>query len=236
MHIYLLILIVSLVPLFVAGTLRNRLPRWCPIVIPPLVLVPLIWVPIDLMTAPIWIFAFVAFVFSVLSLIARSVIIVVKWCRNKQLPDSSATFGALRPLLVVSLYLFAYGMTKLSLRSANVFAARTALEIQAICDANGLCPKEMPGWQDPYEDIGGSDTEDNSTRIVLYGAFGAKYKVTYNMSNHLKTFSVNVRHNIDESFCVRGGVEKELTASFFAEDGSISEIDIRNLIRSFKSP
>jgi len=167
---------------------------WGKIVIPPLLMVPLAFMPMDFGTGFLWFIAFCVFLKSSIGL-ARA--LYRRLAEKERFKKEQ-----LRPLLAVVILVLAVVLVTASLRSADNFARRLAAAVQAQCRQEGRCPDRVDGH--------GLDFSRPGFGRCEYGDYGARYTVAYVLSEDKRGFEVRVRHNIDEFFIVKGGVEKKL--------------------------
>lgn len=220
MTILLPIYIALLVPVFITYKIKNRYLRWGCIILPPFLLVPLVWIPWDIMSAGLWAPAMLAMLFSVGSVVVNVAVAVVRRVRKQDAVGRRLVVRLIRPLSVVCIFFCAVNTVALSMKSADIYAVELGRQIQQACDANGVCPEFVEGW----EQSGGGQL----VYRILYGKYGTKYPLSYSVSEDGKEFMIKVRHNIDETFYVTGGVDRDLMAEI-SITGYREEIDVNEL-------
>ncbi|MCU0756689.1 MAG: hypothetical protein MUE46_16505 [Xanthomonadales bacterium] len=173
----------------------NRVFRWIFVIVPPLSLLSLAKVPVDIGTAFLHLILGVAFVWSLLSL----VLLLIKAVLFRDGDRRDWVIRAVGPLLFVAVQILVWMAHDHSLRAARIFAAETAIAVQAVCDQAAVVPSEIVGW------AGGGAGDASSTRFG--SRFGSWYPIRYFVNN--QAYSVMVRISIDESFVISGGIGKE---------------------------
>ena len=216
------IYIALLVIVLITYKIKNPYLRWFFILSPPLPLLLLVWIPWDISTTQIWIHAIIAVLFSLISVLLKTVGALIRKVKGKKLTEPTLRIKLIRPVLVICIVIGAFILVNLSLKSANVYAVEIAKEIQNSCDINSVCPEIIEGWKI-------SDRENISCSI-MYGNYGTKYPVRYKSSDDKCEFSIVVRHNIDESFYVTGGVNQKLKAGY-SYCGNPITVDVNTLER-----
>lgn len=214
------IYIALLVPVFITYKIKNRYLRWGCIILPPFLLVPLILVPLDIGSVGLWVPAMLAMLFSVGSVVVNVAVAVVRKVRKQDAVGRRLAVRLIRPLSVVCIFFCAINTVMLSRKSADIYAVEVGRRIQRACDANGVCPKVVKGW----EQSGGGQLAYQ----ILYGKYGTKYPLSYSVSEGGKEFVIRVRHNIDEVFYVTGGVDRDVMAEI-SVTGYREEIDVNEL-------
>jgi hypothetical protein len=175
--------------------IRNRILQWGLILIPPLLLFAMIFVPWDIGTTMIWLVVYIIFLISLFKLCVYLWKILLKH-------NSEIRIQLIRPLLTMAVIIISRILVSESLVSADSYAVKMAMEIQEQVNKNSKCPEHLEGWeQDRY-----------SVWYKLYGKYGTKYRVRYDLSKDKQEFTFSVRHNIDEGFHIAGGVGKTLQA------------------------
>jgi len=170
----------------------KRVMAWIKIILPPLLLIPLLYMPFDIGSAIFWVAAFVIFVKSLLSLFG----FIYRRLRKKD----SLQKELIRPLLAVIIVIFDVVCIVASQRSADIYAKNNAMIAQKECRYSKECPDHIDGME--FVRSGVSKT--------YYGKFGSKYPVLYTRSEDGKSFEIMVRHNIDDIYIIRGGVDIQL--------------------------
>ena len=165
---------------------------WFKIILPPLFLIPLLFVPFDMLTAILWFVAFVVFVKSIASL-AKS---IYRRVRGKKQFQKEL----IRPALAIIIIILDVMLIVASQNSADTFARHVANIAQGQCKKNDKCPDRVDGME----------FVENGLSKISYGDYGAKYPVTYKVSEDKKSFGVTVRHSIDSFLTIKGGVENEI--------------------------
>jgi hypothetical protein len=172
----------------------NRVLRWAFVVIPPLSLLSLAKVPVDIGTAFLHLLLGVAFVWSIISLM----LLLIKAVLFRDGNWRDQLIRAVGPLLFVAVQILVWMAHDHSLRAARIFAAETAIAVQAVCDQTAVVPSHIAGW------AGGGAGDASSTRFG--SRFGSCYPIRYFVNK--QAYSVMVRISIDESFVISGGVGK----------------------------
>ena len=177
--------------------------------VPPLLLLPLIFIPNDLITSVLWFIADIIFVISVFSF-AWKFVKMYKFHRVGDL-DSVASIKRkmVRPALAIFIISLATLCGFLSIKSADMYGIEVAKKIQSECVTERICPQIVTGWSDVRS------TETYPTSATFYGLFGTEYLLKYTPKNNLTEFDIEVRHSIDESFSIVGGVDQSLSASLW---------------------
>jgi hypothetical protein len=213
--------IILIVVIMVTYGIKNPFLRWIFILLPPLSLLLLMWVPIDLITTALWGPAMLAFVISIISIVYRLTCAYINKLKKKPPSPITLKIELIRPILVVLIFPTVFGITKLSQKSADIYAAKTAKNVQRMCNENGVCPEFIEGWEVGVESWYASSK--------LYGRYGSKYIIRYCIEDDPNGFTIIVRHNIDEGFYIYGGVGKTLQAEMSIEEDS-TPVDINELI------
>ena len=168
----------------------SRIIDWLVILLPPLLLTPLVFIPIDLSLAVFfWMVAAVVFFVS-LRTIGRFL-----WNGPRR--------KLIRPMLAILAMVSAVMMISASRRSADEYASSLALVAQQLCQSKGEC-------QETLEGISCDRTLAADRCVSGYGDYGSQFAVSYSISPDKASFTVQVRHNIDERLILRGGVHQEL--------------------------
>jgi len=81
-------------------------------------------------------------------------------------------------------------------------------KIHVICNAQNNCPGRIEGWEDGVEG-------DWYSSFIIYGNFGAKFRITYKVADDGQSFRMTVKHNIDEGFDISGGVNKNFESDLW---------------------
>lgn len=139
----------------------------------PLLLVGLL--PLDMMTVLAW---FAAFFFA-----GRAVVRLLLEAPTRR-----------REALRIGAFVGAIALQVASVAIAKAFVADTVRDVQAQCDAAGVCPAALPGWEPRF---GGSTHTAGLVPV---------YRVSYQPSPDLQSFYVGVRFNINMGEGWRGGV------------------------------
>jgi len=211
--------VVLLILVIFTYRIKNPYLFWSCIIFPPLGLLLLIWMPIDIGSTPFWAPAIVAFVFSVCSIVFKTIWVLIRKMRNKPPILPSLSIRIIRPIMVIIIFPGVFYIVKLSLESADTYAVKVAKDVQEICDSNGACPEFIKGWK--------VDDRKRCVCETMYGKYGTKYPIRYNVEGN--DFRVWVRHNIDEAFSVSGGVDKILEAELHIEGKRIM-VDTNSLV------
>lgn len=202
-YIPIIFVLISICLIF--GT-KNKYLRWPSIIIPPLFILPLIWISWDIVAIILWYPAIVAFIWSVISIIVRAIKTIIR--HRKKLPAIKyQRTQFIRPILTIVVYLCVIGVVRLSIRSADDYGIKIAKQIQAQCKEQGICLNKIDGWVDVGENA-------RAMSYIFYGKYGTKYFLRYYINDDKNEFTIDVKHNIDESFYIKGGVNKKLKATF----------------------
>jgi len=182
--------------------------RWLLVLYPPVWMVFLFWIPFDIFQIIFWFPAAIAFFLSILSLLFQFWRILYRFKkRMDQIPFCKTRL--VRPILTIIIFLMASFSLKLSLIAADQYAVKKAKEIQEIVNMERKCPLFLKEW--PHDSI-------------MYGRFGTKYPVTYNLSNDdPNEFIICVRHSIDDRFYVKGGIDRELQVFVILDSDKIKK-------------
>ncbi|MDO8504397.1 MAG: hypothetical protein Q7S36_00910 [Candidatus Liptonbacteria bacterium] len=113
-----------------------------------------------------------------------------------------------RPVLVTGIFLLAVLFAFLSIKSADAYGIETAKRVQAECTAQGICPETISEWSEPF-------SSTYAASETSYGLFGTKYILRYMPRNNRMEFEIEVRHALEDSFSVKGGVNKPLSGSMW---------------------
>jgi len=207
-------LLTVLVILIVCITYRVHNPalRWFFIILPPLSLILLYWIPQNSAGMLYWIPASIAFLWSAISILVNTIIIVKKEIKHESLP-ALLKIKFIRPSLTIVICLTAIIAERQSLASADKYAIETAKNIQAIAKTSHNIPEKIDGWNE--------HTWDSNDCRIMYGKYGTKYPITYEYSSDKKEFTIWVRHSIDITFYIYGGVEIPLNAQLSIDDRTI---------------
>jgi len=163
------------------------------------------------MTIDFWGPAFIAYLWSIVSLLINIIRIIVRaYKKEQQIKFVKTRF--VRPILTICIFLIVFSFVQQSRFSANKYAMEVGKEIQSIADTNGICPEKIQGWV--------VSERDPNMYGTMYGKYGTKYPVKYLPSENRKEFTISVYNNIDEHFYVTGGVELELRATHSGPGGS----------------
>lgn len=188
----------------------NSFLNWLRIIVdrfvPPLFLLPLFIFPNDLITSIFWASGELFFLISIISIIWKLFKLRSLCAHGDILAIASLKTKLIRPTLTIAIFLFALLFAFLSIKSADAYGIKTAKLIQAECATQGICPETISGWSKPL-------SSTYAASETYYGLFGTKYILRYIIINNQSEFEVEVRHNIDESFSVKGGVNKALSGS-----------------------
>lgn len=182
--------------------IKNIIFRWIAIILPPLLLSLWAFIPIDMITILFWIVGFIITGVSGISLLLKLISFVKTNSKNKQ-ERHFLKIQMIKPTLAIMVFCLVLLSINLSVKSADDFALRKAQKIHRICNADQTCPEMVPGWE---RGVPG----DWFQSVILYGRYGTKYRITYTVSDDKKSFSMTVKHNIDEAFDISGGVNKEV--------------------------
>jgi hypothetical protein len=197
-YAYLLALVVSVVLIFFTHRTKSNRIFWWAIVFPPLTLMYLIFINMDIWTVMHWLMGFLVMVFSIVTLLYRSVMILQYKFKRKDL-DKRYELRLIRPALAIFVVLLAYNMVHWSMDSADAYARDLAVDIQKKCNNEKVCPAQLDGWE---------EIESWSTGAMLYGKYGSKYLIRYFAKGN--SFSLQVKHDIDEKLSIFGGVDRPL--------------------------
>ncbi len=211
-YLPLLISIVLIFTVFITYRVKNRFVLWTLILIPPLFLVPLYRINRDLITAIIWTPAYVALIWSIISIIINIIRAIVRLLTKKPKVRLFKT-RFVRPSLVIIIFLFINFTVNLSMTSADNYGMAISKKIQIEANANGICPNKIKGWADTPQDWVDCQT--------WYGDYGTKYLLRYMVSDDKKEFTIQIKHNIDEAVNISGGVNKPLKAEKWVEEKTI---------------
>jgi len=198
-----------LICLLIAFTskIKNPVLRWIAILSPPLCLIPLMFIPIDMFTIIFWELGFLLSLISTTSILAR-VAHLRKMGKEDTEARSEQKIRLVRPVLTVAIFCLAILCVKASVKSADNYAIEMGKRIQAICNAQKICPERVEGWQD-------ADRRAWYSSVTSYGKYGAKFRIAYSIADDKQSFTISVRHNIDEGFRVSGGVNQTFTLSLW---------------------
>ena len=102
---------------------------------------------------------------------------------------------------------FKLSMMVITRREAGKYAEHIAGIVNSECNTKDICPERIPSWENNtmWDDVQGKGGGSK----VLYGLL-IKYVIYYHPSKDLKSFTFMVKHNIDQSFDIYGGVGKNL--------------------------
>ena len=170
----------------------NRVLRWAFVIVPPLSLLSLAKVPVDIGTASLHLLLGVACVWSLISLM----MLLIKAVLVREGHWRDQLTRAVGPVLFVAVQILVWMAHDHSLRAARIFAAETAISIQAVCDRTAVVPSHVAGW------ASGGAGDASATRFG--SRFGSWYPIRYFVNK--QGYSVVVRISIDESFEISGGV------------------------------
>jgi hypothetical protein len=198
-------LIVLSVGICLTYKIKNAFLRWLLILTPPLLIVPLYRIQQDILSMIVWLPAYIAFIWSIVSIIINIVrIIFIKLRKKPYINYVKVRF--VRPVLTIVIFLFVNFIVNQSLRSADEFAKQMGRKIQDETKINGVCPKTIQDWE--------VDKYDPNINITWYGKYGTKYPLKYYTSENGKEFNIRVYHSIDRAFHVSGGVDRKLAAIY----------------------
>ncbi|MBN2018901.1 MAG: hypothetical protein JW749_01610 [Sedimentisphaerales bacterium] len=206
-----------LIPVVLTYKFKNPYLRWVFIIVPPLGLLFLINIPIDIGSFMFWMPADIIFICSICSIVLKILWALIRKMRNKPALLPPLSIRLIRPAMIILILPTVHRIVTLSRESADTFAIETASEIKKICDSNGRCPDFITGWE-----------ADKSGRIccrTIYGKYGTKYPVRYNISRDGKEFWVWVNHAFDEDFFISGGVDKSILIDANAPPSANAYID-----------
>jgi len=174
--------------------------------LPPFTILPLIFVPRDLFTSLIWFPALVAVAISLFTVVLRGALVIYFFVKNIKDQSENHIEKLVRPSLYLAVFTLVNSVLNNSIESANRFVFKNALAIQNSCNANQVCPSELPGWNQH-----GSSSKYES--ITQAGNSFVTYSVHFNR-DETTNFTIYVRHNIDERFSISGGVDQKLIAKY----------------------
>ena len=188
----------------------NSFLNWLRIIVdrfvPPLFLLPLFVLPFDFITQIFWYIGAVFFLVSIISVILKLLKLRSLRIKGDILAIASLKKKLIRPTLAIAIFLLAVLAAFLSIKSADAYGIETAKRMQAECAAQSICPETISGWSEPLSSTyAASETQ--------YGLFGTKYILRYITRNNRSEFEIEVRHAMEDSFSVKGGVNKTLSGS-----------------------
>ena len=109
-----------------------------------------------------------------------------------------------RPLLTIAAFWIANISLQMAEKSADLYGMEVAKTVQTTCNQQHQCPEYIDGW------INAKDAWWNCH--TLQGYLGIKYAIRYISKDDRKKFSVEVKHNIDESLWIDGGVDTPISS------------------------
>jgi hypothetical protein len=176
--------------------------------VPPLFLLPLLILPFDFITQFFWYIGGLFFLVSIVSIIWKLLKLRSLQAKGDVIAVASLKKKLVRPALATGIFLLAVLFAFLSIKSADAYGIETAKRVQAECAAQGICPETISEWSEPFSSTyAGSETR--------YGLFGTKYILRYMPRNNRSEFEIEVRHALEDSFSVKGGVNKPLSGSMW---------------------
>ncbi len=219
---YMYRILIALIGVMIAGifftfSIKNKWIQWLLILLPPFVLLFLIRIPIDIISFTfVWLPGMAACVFSVVSIIVRFVKVIVKL--RKKTFYKSYLVRFIRPALTIIFFSLAFHLVKLSEEYADERGIEIAKQLHQRCNQENSIPLRIEGWEDYH----------SGSSVTYEGRFGSKYPVRYWASSEdPNTFKIEVRHNIDESLYIYGGINQKLQKQYDRGDGDRGEkIDI----------
>ena len=97
--------------------------------------------------------------------------------------------------------MLAFEATEVSYLDAERSAREAAIDVQRQCVDKGRCPDSVPHW-----DIGYDQRPGTSEHLGPW----AKYYAQYRVADDHRSFTIVLRHNMDNETLYSGGVEKTL--------------------------
>jgi hypothetical protein len=149
---------------------------------------------------------YIPFLFTFIWSAIAVIIIIVKCILRRGRECRDLAIRSIRPLILISVYFTVQMAHNHSLNVARVFAAEKAILIQDYCTRTSLVPALIDDWPTSREYSG------YQSEIYHGSPLASAYSIRY--STHEKTFTIDVRINIDESFTISGGVNEEITVGY----------------------
>jgi hypothetical protein len=146
---------------------------------------------------------YIPFLFTFIWSVVALLVIFIKCILRRGRECKDLGIRSIRPLILISVYFAVQMAHNHSLKAARIFAAEKAILIQDYCTRTSLVPARIEDWPAGHE-YSGYQSE------IYYGSpLASAYPIRY--STHEKSFTIDVRMNIDESFTISGGVNEEIT-------------------------
>jgi len=190
----------------------NSFLAWLRIIVdrfvPPLFLLPLFVLPFDFITQIFWYIGGLFFFVSIISIVWKLLKLRSLRAKGDVFAIASLKKKLIRPTLAIAIFLLAVLFAFLSIKSADAYGIETAKRVQAECTAQGICPETISEWSEPF-------SSTYAASETSYGLFGTKYVLRYIPRNNRSEFEVEVRHALEDSFSVKGGVNKQLSGSMW---------------------
>jgi len=157
--------------------------EWSARIIPPLLLLPLFKVPFEVFTSLIWLVCGIATIQSLYNLFK-------KWDMKSKIRP------ALTVIIFFSAATYMFNHTVSVRKEIDNIARAAASNVQTTCKSEGVCPESPQGWQ-----------KDRSDRVCTRVEF---MRACYIRPEDNLKFLIRVRHSIDDTLLIQGGVNDEL--------------------------
>ena len=158
-------------------------------VIPPLFLFWVAFLPFDMGAALVHLGALAAFVWSVVS--------IIKTLAQRSLDKTERNQRLIRPALTIVVIGISMQLLSVSYQRAEAFVRNAAAVADRECKEKKGCPDTLAGFA----------CHEGQCRTVA--GLTAKYQVRYYRAEDKQSFKMFLRKNIDNSFCMEGGVAKQ---------------------------
>jgi len=172
----------------------GQLFTWIKIVFPPLLLLPLFKIPVDMITAVFWGAGAIAFIVSVVHVLAWGGNKLYFMARGKG-EEYRLGRKLVRPLMVLIIFPLPVYTTLASRSAVEDYIKQSAAEVQKGCVEKGKCPEGIEEWANPLH--------------TKYAKYGRAHHIVYKPDG--TAFEIYTRFDIDNVFTARGGVNKELS-------------------------
>lgn len=202
-------------------SIKNPFWRWTAIIYPPLGLLTLIWVPVDIASVFVWGPAAFAVYVSVTTSVINTIHIVYRILKKRNSSDLPIRF--IRPFLTALCFFISLFTVETSLALADKYAVDTAREIQSSAETKLTCPQQIKGWQTPPS----TKYDHNVTSEYYHKKYGTRHLIKYIASDDLQSFAIEVRHHIDLTLVLSGGVDRPLKAYHYFDGGKVG-LDIES--------